>query len=60
MATIKLKIDCRIEEISVIGRFLLDSMNWRFRANWSSNSAAKWSPLSALNWSTYSAANCAA
>jgi len=34
--------------------------SWRFRANWSSNSAAKWSPLSALNWSTYSAANCAA
>jgi hypothetical protein len=35
-------------------------VNWRFRANWASNSAEKCTTHSAVNWSPYSAANCAA
>jgi hypothetical protein len=37
-----------------------NDINWRFRANWASNSAGKCTTHSAVNWSPYSAANCAA
>jgi len=53
------KNDIEIRHGENSGSFILlvRSPKWRFRANWSTNSAAKWSTLSAVNWSTLSAAN---